>query len=346
LDAEQKTRLARAEAALRQQFAKEAATHTEKLKREAAGREAGIRKQAAEAATAALATKMSEAEQARKTAEAQVKAIRASTEDKITQRLAAQRETLAKHTAEAVNAEKVKAFEEKTRLTEQLAEMQRRLERKTAHELGEPAEVDLFETLQDAFPNDRVWRVVKGQPGPDVVIEILHNDAVAGKIVLDSKNHARWSNRFALKLREDQRAEGADFAILSSSTFPKGARQLHVQDGVIVADPARVVVLVNLLRRQIIQAYLLKLSIQDRNAKADRLLDYIVSPQAGDLFDRLRKTADDMVNLEAKEVEAHHGVWRRRGELIHAVQRMNEDLSSAIDSIVGGMASVVEEAAP
>src|SRR5438270_9758576 len=99
------------------------------------------------------------------------------------------------------------------------------------HELGEPAEVDLFGSLQAALPDDRVSRVGKGQRGPDVVIEILHHEAAVGLIIVESKNHARWSNKFVEKLKADQLARGADFAILSSSTFPKGVRQLHIDEG-------------------------------------------------------------------------------------------------------------------
>src|SRR5213079_2880233 len=98
----------------------------------------------------------------------------------------------------------------------------------TAFQLGEPAERDLFAALETAFPDDRLWRVVKGQPGPDVVVEVIHNGEPVGKIILDSKNHARWSNKFTAKLRADQLAEGADFAILSASVFPAGAQQLHI----------------------------------------------------------------------------------------------------------------------
>ena len=67
----------------------------------------------------------------------------ASSEDAtIAASVEAAREAAAKKMAEAVNAEKVKAFDEKQKLTEQLADMQRRLERRTAHELGDPGEIE------------------------------------------------------------------------------------------------------------------------------------------------------------------------------------------------------------
>jgi hypothetical protein len=123
-----------------------------------------------------------------RTAEQQIRMIRANQDAVLKARVDAEREAAAKKLAEALGAEKVRAFEEKTRLTEQLAEMQRRLEKKTAHELGEPAELDLYETLRAEFPGDRIARVAKGVKGPDIIFEVVHNGAITGSIVIDCKN--------------------------------------------------------------------------------------------------------------------------------------------------------------
>jgi hypothetical protein len=314
IETEERARVATVEEALKQRFAREfaqaeakKATEIEKAKRDAA-----------------------------KTAELQIRALQASQNALIKARVEAERETAAKKLSEAVSAEKVKAFEEKTKLTEQLAEMQRRLEKKTAHELGEPAEVNLYEALRAEFPDDQISRVVKGVKGPDIILEVVQNGTVVGSIAIDSKNHARWQNTFVQKLRADQIAEGADFAILSTVAFPKGARQLHIQDNVIVADPARVVALVHLLRRQVIQNHVLKLSAEARNEKADKLYAFIISPSCTDLLDRLVKLTDEMVALDAKEAGAHETVWKKRADLIRSVQAVQAEFSTTIGNVIGG----------
>jgi hypothetical protein len=48
------------------------------------------------------------------------------------------------------------------------------------------------------------------------------------------------AHEYVTKLREDQISAEAEHAILSSLKFPAESRQLHVQDGVIIANPARV----------------------------------------------------------------------------------------------------------
>ena len=51
---------------------------------------------------------------------------------------------------------------------------------------------------------------------PDILIEILNKNEVAGKIVMDCKNVKKWSRNFTRKLRADHLSEGADFAMFSS----------------------------------------------------------------------------------------------------------------------------------
>jgi hypothetical protein len=309
---QERARVTKAEQTLRQQFAREqqqaatkASAEIEKAKREAA-----------------------------KLADQQIKKAKADQDAVIAVRLDAEREAAAKKLAKGISAEKVRAFEEKTKLTEQLAEMQRKLEKKTAFELGEQPEVDLFEALETAFPEDRVWRIVKGQPGPDVVVEVIHGGEPVGKIVLDSKNHARWSNKFTTKLRADQLVEGADFAILSTSVFPAGARELHIQDNVIVASPQRVVVLVHLLRRQIVENYRLKLSADSRQEKADRLYALMTSDQAADLWERHGRATSGLLDIEKSDAAWQEKTRNRRTELIHAAQGVHEEFLSAIDRII------------
>ena len=244
--------------------------------------------------------------------------------------------TVAAKVTDAVNAEKLRHAGEKLALEGQLADMQRRLQAKTAHQLGEQPEVDLFEALETAFPDDGVSRVLKGQKGPDVIVEVNHGGAVVGKIVLDSKNHARWSNKFTTKLRTDQLAEGADFAILSTSVFPASARELHIQDGVIVASPQRVVVLVHLLRRQIVENYRLRLTAAARDEKAEKLLAYIVSPTCTDLLDRIVSLTRDMADLDRLETAAHQKTWTKRADLLRTLNTIHEEFSSTISRIIAG----------
>jgi hypothetical protein len=72
----------------------------------------------------------------------------------------------------------------------------------------------------------------------------------------------------------------------SRGAMPAGEQQLCLRDGVLVTVPDRVGVLVTLLRRVILDNFVLKLSVERRDAKAERLFDFIVSPACNAQFDK------------------------------------------------------------
>jgi hypothetical protein len=315
----------------------------EKIRLASAKREVTIRQEAAKAAEAVLAPQI---EKARKDAAAQVDKVKrdAAAREAAVRQAAAKAATaaLAPKIAEAVNTEKQRSYHERLQLTEQLEVIQRKLEKQTAGELGEEAEVDLFEALRREFSGDQIVRVPKGRNGADILHDVIHQGVVVGWLVLDSKNHGRWSSRFVSKLASDLVVHRGDHAIpsLSSSAFSAGApRQLHVIDRVIIAHPARLVVLAMLLRRQIIAAHVLRLGNTERNEKRDKLYDFIVSDRCSQLLDRIGSLSDDVLELDAKEESTHRTVWRKRTDLVKAIQSANNEFLSEIETLIGGAGS-------
>ena len=213
--------------------------------------------------------------------------------------------------------------------------MKRAYDQKTAEELDEGAEIDLYEALRAEFEDDRIERINKGQPGADILHTVMHNGKECGKIIYNSKNHNGWRNEFVTKLASDQMAAKAEHAVLSTSKFPKGARELHVQDGVVLAGPARVVALVQVIRRHLVQTHKLRLSSEQRAAKTAVLYDFVTSERCTVFFTQIDTHTDDLLDLQVKEKKAHDTTWKRQGELIRSVQRVRAELTNEIDAIVG-----------
>ena len=235
-----------------------------------------------------------------------------------------------------MNLAKAAEFEKNQKLQKKLDELQRQLHQKTSNELGEGAEIDLYQELRIAFEDDRIKRIPKGEPGADIRHEVVHNGETVGKILYDSKNHARWLTSFVEKLKKDQLADQADHAILSTSVFPSGEQQLVVRDGVIVANPARVVELVRLLREHIVRTHRLRLSAEQRDDKTTALYEFIVSERYGQLITRFDSLAKDLLDLDVSEKKDHETVWRKRGRFLKEAEKAHADLASEIDRIVEG----------
>lgn len=309
----------------------------DRMKSEAAARENDIRKQADAAAAAAMQEKMSDLEQAK--AEAESKAASAEQQVQSLQQahdaqLQEQREALEKSRDDAVNLEKSAAFEERLKLQTKFEELKRAYDKKTAEELGEGAEIDLYEDLKREFEDDKIERVNRGQPGADILHTVMHNGKECGKIIYDSKNHSAWRNDFVTKLASDQMAAKAEHAILSTSKFPAGARHLHIQDGVILAGPARVVALVQIIRKHLVQTHTLRLSNEQRTQKTAALYDFITSERCAGFWARIDAHTDDLLDLQVKEKKAHEATWKKQGELIRSVQKVRGELTTEIDTIV------------
>jgi hypothetical protein len=271
---------------------------------------------------------------AKKAAEANLAEVEAQREQQLRARLDEQREALAQHHLKELNGEKARAFADRQKLEQELAKMQRQLQQKSANELGEGAEIDLFERLKAEFPGDEIVRIKHGEPGADIQHTVREAGRVCSVIVYDSKNRVAWRNTYVTKLHSDQIAAKADVSILASSVFPAGVRQLHAQDGVVIANPARVIALVSILRRQLIHIATLRLSDQARVEKMDALYDYITSERCSQLFSQAETLTQDLLDLDVKEKRTHDTTWEKRGRLINSVVQTQATLQAEIDRIV------------
>jgi hypothetical protein len=256
-------------------------------------------------------------------------------------RLRAQREADEKKLTEAVAAERSRAYEERMRLDGQLADLQRQIQRRTAGDLGNEAEVDLFELLKTEFPDDEIVRVARGVAGPDIVHRIAGCGAV---IIYDSKNHKSWATRWTTKLRDDMKlvSPPAEHAVLvvSPTAFPKGEHHgLLFRDSVMIVTSTRVIPVVHLMRRQAIQAHALRLSHEQRDEKTTKLFVLLTSNRIADLWERHSEALRGLLDIERAD-ERHQGKTRaQRVELVNSIRSMiHDDLVKKIDDIMSGLA--------
>jgi hypothetical protein len=284
---------------------------------------------------AAARERIAAAETAKLTAESAAKNLKENHEALLNERLQEQREALEKDKATALNARDAKHFEENQKLKDKLDEAVRKLEQKTAEELGEGAHLDLLEELKDHFEGDRIRRVPRGTPGADIIHEIIEDGKVCGKIVYDSKNRNGWRTEYATKLCEDKIAEGADHAILSLLKFPADARQLDIREGVILANPARVTVIAEILRDDIVRAHCLRLSNQEREKKKDELYAYITGERFRQHLDGIESQTNKLLDIDVAEEKAHRKVWEARGTVVKTLRKTEGNLRADVARIIG-----------
>ncbi len=217
-----------------------------------------------------------------------------------------------------------------------IMEMDRQLQQKTANDIGEGAEVNLYEKLKEAFPADAISRIKKGQPGADIRHDIVHKGEVCGRIVYDSKSRQDWKTTYVTKLREDQLEAQAEHAILATTVFPTGKKELCIVSDVVVVNPARATHIVHILRQAMIAMHVRGLSMKQRGDKTDRLYKFITSRAYAQRFDQVTQLTDEVLELDAQEKKAHDSVWKKRGSLLTRQSNVLREIDTEISAIVEG----------
>src|SRR5262245_4991544 len=197
-----------------------------------------------------------------------------------------------------------------------LKELEQQLQRKTAYDIGEGAEVEVFDALRNAFLGDLITRIPKVDGGADIMHQISYKGEVCGRIVYDSKNRQGWQWSYITKLREDQVKARAEHAILPSSVFPTGKKELFIKSGVVVVNPARLVEVVTLLRDAMIRMYILGLSMKERADKMAQLYKYITSEIHMQRFREIDQLTDDISETDVQEKKALDNIWKKRGSQV------------------------------
>jgi hypothetical protein len=250
--------------------------------------------------------------------------------------LAEQRAALERDRDQAVLNVHADFNREREGLQSKVKEMERQLQKKTSQDLGEGAEIDLYETLRQSFADDRITRVQKGQPGADIHQDVMYKGQSCGKIVIDSKNRQKWGYDFVAKLRQDQTEAGAEHAILASTVFPSGKKELCLESDVIVVSPARAVHIVSLLRRSMISAHVRGLSLNERATKMTKLYKLITSEAYAQRFREVEKLTADILELDVQEKKSHDNVWRKRGSLATRMNNVLREIDTEVAGVIEG----------
>ncbi len=163
-------------------------------------------------------------------------------------------------------------------LQAQLAMLQQRLERQSQQHQGEVLELQLEDCLHAAFPHDDIEPVTQGKNGADILQTIKTTAGkVCGKILWETKRTKRWNSAWLEKLKNDQRAAGADFGVLLSIVLPDGMKHFAEHEGLWVTSFDCATPLAGALRCALHQIARANSLIVDRRKKADVLYQHICS---------------------------------------------------------------------
>lgn len=210
-------------------------------------------------------------------------------------------------------------------MTEQLAELKRKVEQGSQQMQGEVQELELETILRGCFPGDEFVAFEPGRRGADLLQRVAGpGGRPCGSILWESKRTKHWSHGWIQKLKEDQRREGADAAVLVSQTLPESVRLAGVVDGVWVADFRFVELLATVLRRQLAEVAHARSALAGKQEKKDLIYEYLTGPEFRRRLEGVVEAFAGMSEDLEKERRAVESLWeKRRAQLRKAVSGLS-----------------------
>jgi hypothetical protein len=317
--------------ALRQTLADDAAraagAEMEALR--AALRERGEKLAAAQAVQAEALRKGRELDDAKRELELSI-------ETRVAGALGSEREKARTQAEEAMRLKVAEKEQVISSMQAQIEALRRRAEQGSQQLQGEVMELDLEAVLRARFPADQVQPVPKGVTGADLIQRVFGPGAVpAGMILWETKRTRTWTEGWLAKLRDDQRALGAEVALLMTEALPKGVESFDLMDGVWVARPAVALPLAMALRQSLIELGQARAARDGQGTKMELVYDYLTSPRfrhrVGAVIERVRDMSEDL----DRERKAMTRLWAKREMQIHGVIGATVGMYGDLQGIAG-----------
>ncbi len=246
----------------------------------------------------------------------------------------------AKLRAELTEAEALKLAEKDQQLDtmrRQIEALKKKAEQGSQQVQGEAAEVLLEDRLSSAFPLDVLEPVGKGVRGADVLQRVSGAGvgAEAGAIIWESKQTKAFQKDWLAKLKADQRACGAEIAVLVSAVRPDGIDSFAQMDGVWVCAPGHAIALAAVLRQTLQAVADAKVAQEGQETKMERVYAYLTGPQFRHRVEAIVENFQSMQDDLAKEKAAMQRIWAKREKQIDGMIGATVGLQGDLEGIAG-----------
>jgi hypothetical protein len=229
-------------------------------------------------------------------------------------------------------------------MKQQLEEVQRRAEQASPQLRGEVLELQLEAILRLKFPHDRIAPVPKGEFGGDVLHSVCSPEGSAcGTILWESKRTKNWSDGWLAKLRDDQRAAKAEFAILISVALPKGVESFEQIGGIWIADPRFAVPLALALRQGLMDLAAARRAGEGQAGKMQVVYQYLTGPQFRQRVQAIVEKFNDLGEDLRKERRFMNNIWAKREKQIQSVIESTVGMYGDLQGIAGKALREIEE---
>lgn len=221
-------------------------------------------------------------------------------------------------------------------LQQQILLLKQKAEQGSQQLQGEVFELQLESLLKQRFPGDEIVPVSKGVRGADLLQQVKTIcGRQCGTIVWETKRTRNWSQSWIAKLKEDQRAQTAEIAVLVTEALPDGVRAFEFVEGVWVTAPSCAIALATALRQGLLSVANARLGADGKTSKMEQLYGYFAGTEFRQKIEAIVEAFLAMkIDLDS-EKRAFTKIWARREKQIEQVITNTALMYGGIQGIVG-----------
>jgi hypothetical protein len=232
-------------------------------------------------------------------------------------------------------------------LRRQIDELKRKAEQGSQQAQGEVLEIQAEQQLRTRFPMDEIQPVPKGEFGGDLLHTVKDaSGQPCGRILWEFKRTRNWSDGWLPKLRGDQRAAGAELAVLVTQALPRDVTLFDQIDGVWVSSLGCTLPVAVALRQAVIELARARRASEGEQTKAQEVYSYLTGPQFRHRVETIAEKFTDMradLDAERKFMERQ---WAKREKQLELVLKASEGINGDLQAIAGRTVDAIDALQP
>ena len=230
-------------------------------------------------------------------------------------------------------SEKVKLIAE---LQKEIEALKQKAQQGSQRLQGEVLELEVESLLKQKFFTDELVPISNGVRGADLLHRVrTASGLMCGTIIWETKRTRNWMQSWIAKLKEDQRAQKAEIAVLVTQALPCGVGAFEFIDGVWVTNPPSAIGLATALRQGLVSVANSHLAADGKTGKMEQLYEYLAGTEFRQKVEAIVEAFVTMKNDLENEQRAFAKIWARRERQIGQVTTNMALMYGGIQGIVG-----------
>lgn len=218
----------------------------------------------------------------------------------------------------------------------QIEELKRKAEQGSQQQQGEVLELEIEDLLRTTFTLDAIEPVAKGEHGGDVLQRVIGPGGTeAGSLLWETKRTKNWSDGWLLKLKADQRAAGADGAIIVSEALPRDVDSFGLVDGVWVTSRKCAIPLAITLREMLVSVAGARVAGEGQQTKMAMIYEYLTGPKFRHRVEAIVEQQALMQEGLEKERKAMQRLWAKREQQLRVMAGATAGMYGDLQGIAG-----------